>query len=167
MAYFSIRLRCYIGIIETNVNFVNIKYLLNSFMKITYVSSCLLKKSSKILITSRPKGKFLSGFWEIPGGKLFNYESFEDCVVRELHEEIGVKVDKKDLKNIDLITHRYKNNIIIMMIYLVEYWSGKIKLKEKQQLSWITNKQIKQFKFLPGSQIVFDRIYENYYKFFK
>ena len=136
-------------------------------MKITYVSSCLLKKSSKILITSRPKGKFLSGFWEIPGGKLFNYESFEDCVVRELHEEIGVTIDKKDLKNIDLITHRYKNNIIIMMIYLVEYWSVKIKLKEKQQLSWITNKQIKQFKFLPGSQIVFDRIYENYYKFFK
>jgi len=136
-------------------------------MKITYVSSCLLKKSSKILITSRPKGKFLSGFWEIPGGKLFNYESFEDCVVRELQEEIGVKVDKKDLKNIDLVTHRYKNNIIIMMIYLVEYWSGKIKLKEKQQLSWITSKQIKQFKFLPGSQIIFDRIYENYYKFFK
>jgi 8-oxo-dGTP diphosphatase len=136
-------------------------------MKITYVSSSLLKKFSKILITSRPKGKFLSGFWEIPGGKLFNYESFEDCVVRELHEEIGVKVDKKDLKNIDLVTHRYKNNIIIMMIYLVEYWSGKIKLKEKQQLSWITNKQIKQFKFLPGSQIIFDRIYENYYKFFK
>ena len=50
-------------------------------MKITYVSSCLLKKSNKVLITSRPKGKFLSGFWEIPGGKLFNNESFEDCAV--------------------------------------------------------------------------------------
>ena len=136
-------------------------------MKITYVSSCLLKKSNKLLITSRPKGKFLSGFWEIPGGKLFHYESFEDCAVRELHEEIGVIINKKDLKNIDLITHRYKNNIIIMMIYLVECWIGKIKLKEKQQLSWITNKKIKQFNFLPGSQIVFDRIYENYYKFFK
>jgi len=136
-------------------------------MKITYVSSCLLKKSNNLLITSRPKGKFLSGFWEIPGGKLFHYESFEDCAVRELHEEIGVIINKKDLKNIDLITHRYKNNIIIMMIYLVECWTGKIKLKEKQQLSWITNKKIKQFNFLPGSQIVFDRIYENYYKFFK
>jgi len=136
-------------------------------MKITYVSSCLLKKSNKLLITSRPKGKFLSGFWEIPGGKLFHYESFEDCAVRELHEEIGVIINKKDLKNIDLITHRYKNNIIIMMIYLVECWTGKIKLKEKQQLSWITNKKIKQFNFLPASQIVFDRIYENYYKFFK
>ena len=94
-------------------------------MKITYVSSCLLKKSNKVLITSRPKGKFLSGFWEIPGGKLFNKESFEECAVRELYEEIGVNIDKEDLKNIDLITHRYKNNIIIMMIYLVEYWSGR------------------------------------------
>ena len=76
-------------------------------------------------------------------------------------------IDKDDLKNIDLITHRYKNNIIIMMIYLVEEWSGKIKLKEKQELSWINRKQIKDFGFLPGSQIIFDRIYENYYKFFK
>ncbi len=81
-------------------------------MKITYVSSCLLKKSNKVLITSRPKGKFLSGFWEIPGGKLFNNESFEDCAVRELYEEIGVYINKEDLKNIDLVTHRYKNNII-------------------------------------------------------
>jgi hypothetical protein len=54
-----------------------------------------------------------------------------------------------------------------MMIYLVEDWSGKIKLKEKQELSWINRKQIKDFSFLPGSQIIFDRIYENYYKFFK
>jgi len=111
-------------------------------MKIIYVSSCLLKKSNKVLITSRPKGKFLSGFWELPGGKLFNNESFEDCAVRELYEEIGVNINK-------------------------EYWSGKIKLKEKQQLNWINSKQTKQFNFLPGSQMVFDRIYENYYKFFK
>ena len=46
-------------------------------MKITYVSSCLLKKNNKILIASRPENKFLSGFWELPGGKLFKNESFE------------------------------------------------------------------------------------------
>ena len=134
-------------------------------MKIIYVSSCLLKKSNKVLITSRPKGKFLSGFWELPGGKLLNNESFEDCAVRELYEEIGVNINKEDLKNIDLITHRYKKNIIVMMIYLVEYWSGKIKLKEKQQLNWINRKQIKQFSYIPGSQIIFDRICFNYYNF--
>ena len=61
-------------------------------MKKTFVSCCLLKKSNKILITSRPEGKFLSGYWELPGGKLLNDESFEDCAVRELYEEIGVNI---------------------------------------------------------------------------
>ena len=136
-------------------------------MKKTFVSCCLLKKSNKILITSRPEVKFLSVYWELPGGKLLAHESFEDCAVRELYEEIGVTIKKEDLDNIDLVTHRYKNNIIIMMIYLVEFWTGKIKLKEKQQLRWLNRKEIKQFKYLPGSQIVFDRIYENYYKIFK
>ena len=136
-------------------------------MKKTFVSCCLLKKSNKILITSRPEGKFLSGYWELPGGKLLNHESFEDCAVRELYEEIGIKIEKENLDNIDLVTHRYKNTAIIMMIYLVEFWTGKIKLKEKQQLRWLNRKDIKQFKYLPGSQIIFDRIYENYYKIFK
>ena len=120
-----------------------------------------------ILITSRPEGKFFSGYWELPGGKLLTHESFEDCAVRELYEEIGVTIEKENLDNIDLVTHRYKNNIIIMMIYLVEFWTEKIKLKEKQQLRWLNRKEIKQFKYLPGSQIIFDRIYENYYKIFK
>ena len=87
--------------------------------------------------------------------------------MRELYEEIGVTIEKDNLDNIDLVTHRYKNTVIIMMIYLVEFWTGKIKLKEKQQLCWLNRKDIKQFKYLPGSQIIFDRIYENYYKIFK
>jgi hypothetical protein len=54
-----------------------------------------------------------------------------------------------------------------MVIYLVEFWTGKIRLKEKQHLCWLNRKEIKQFKYLPGSQLVVDRIYENYYKIFK
>ena len=107
-------------------------------MKTTYVSSCLLKKNNKILIASRPKNKFLSGFWELPGGKLFKNESFETCAIRELYEEVGIKINIENLENIDLITHRYKNISIIMMVYLVENWQGKIKAREEQKLAWIT-----------------------------
>ena len=118
-------------------------------------------------IASRPENKFLSGFWELPGGKLFKNESFETCAIRELYEEVGIKINIENLENIDLITHRYKNNSIIMMVYLVENWQGKIKAREEQKLAWITQYQIKDFNFLPGSQIFFDRVYKNYYEFFK
>jgi 8-oxo-dGTP diphosphatase len=136
-------------------------------MNFIYISSCILLKNNKILISSRPEGKILSGFWELPGGKCFVNESFENCAVRELNEEIGANVNMKHLYNLDIITHRYKNKFIIMMVYMLSRWSGVLKPKENQQLIWVNRSEIKHFKFLPGSKILFNRIYENYYKFFK
>ena len=136
-------------------------------MNAIYISSCILFKNNKILISSRPEGKILSGFWELPGGKCFVNESFENCAVRELNEEIGANVNMKHLYNLDIITHRYKNKFIIMMVYMLSRWSGVLKPKENQQLIWVNRSEIKHFKFLPGSKILFNRIYENYYKFFK
>ena len=136
-------------------------------MNFIYISSCILLKNNKILISSRPEGKILSGFWELPGGKCFINESFENCAVRELNEEIGASVNMKHLNNLEIITHRYKNKFIIMMVFMLSRWSGVLKPKENQQLIWVNRSEIKHFKFLPGSKILFNRIYENYYKFFK
>jgi len=135
-------------------------------MNIIYVSSCLLKKKNKILITSRPKGKFLSGFYELPGGKLMKNESFIDCIKREIKEEINLKIYDNDLKNLDLISHKYKSTIIIMMVFMADKWKGKIRCNERQKIAWISPYDIRRFNFLPGSQILFDRLYNYEYKIF-
>jgi len=131
-----------------------------------YVSSCLLKKKNKILITSRPKGKFLSGFYELPGGKLKKDESFIDCIKREIREEINLKIYDSEIRNLDLITHKYKKTIIIMMVFIVNKWRGKIICNENQKIAWISPYEIRKFKFLPGSQILFDRLCNDEYKIF-
>ena len=135
-------------------------------MNIIYVSSCLLKKKNKILITSRPKGKFLSGFYEFPGGKLKKDESFIDCIKREIKEEINLQIYDSDITNLDLITHKYKRTIIIMMVFMVNKWRGKIRCNENQKIAWISPYEIRNFTFLPGSQILFDRVLYNNYKIF-
>jgi len=135
-------------------------------MNTIYVSSCLLKKKNKILITSRPKGKFLSGFYELPGGKLKKDESFIDCIKREIEEEINLKIYDSEIRNLDLITHKYKKMIIIMMVYMVNKWKGKIRCNENQKIAWISPYEIRKFRFLPGSQILFDRLYNDEYKIF-
>jgi len=135
-------------------------------MNTIYVASCLLKKKNKILITSRPKGKFLSGFYELPGGKLKKNESFIDCIKREIKEEINLKIHDNELRNLDLITHKYKNKIIIMMVFMINKWKGKIRCNEKQKIIWISPYEIRKFNFLPGSQILFDRLYNDEYKIF-
>ena len=135
-------------------------------MNTIFVSSCLLKKKNKILITSRPKGKFLSGFYELPGGKLKKDESFIDCVKREIKEEINLQIHDSEIRNLDLITHKYKKTIIIMMVFMINRWKGKIRCNENQKIAWITPYEIRKFKFLPGSQILFDRLYNDEYKIF-
>jgi len=135
-------------------------------MNTIYVSSCLLKKKNKILITSRPKGKFLSGFYELPGGKLKKDESFIDCVKREIKEEINLQIHDSEIRNLDLITHKYKKTIIIMMVFMTNKWKGKIRCNENQKIAWISSYEIRKYKFLPGSQILFDRLYNDEYKIF-
>jgi len=135
-------------------------------MNTIYVSSCLLKKKNKILITSRPKGKFLSGFYELPGGKLKKNESFINCIKREIKEEINLQIHDNEIRNLDLITHKYKKTIIIMMVFIVNKWRGKIRCNENQKIAWISPYEIRKFKFLPGSQILFDRLYNDEYKIF-
>ena len=45
------------------------------------------------LACQRPQGKHLAGLWEFPGGKVDQGESPESALARELHEELGVRVD--------------------------------------------------------------------------
>jgi len=102
----------------------------------------------------------------LPGGKLKKNESFIDCIKREIKEEINLKIHDNELRNLDLITHKYKNKIIIMMVFMIYKWKGKIRCNEKQKIIWTSPYEIRKFNFLPGSQILFDRLYNDEYKIF-
>ena len=57
-----------------------------------HVCAAVIKLNGKYLLTSRPPGKHLAGQWEFPGGKVHADETAEDCLVRELQEELGVDI---------------------------------------------------------------------------
>src|SRR5580704_2374487 len=69
------------------------------------VSAGLVFRHGLLLITQRRPQDHLGGLWEFPGGKRHPNESDEDCLKRELIEELGIEVEVKEL--IDTVTHAY------------------------------------------------------------
>ena len=54
------------------------------------VTAVILVKNNKVLAARRRPGIHLADYWEFPGGKARDWESPEDCLVRELQEEFSV-----------------------------------------------------------------------------
>ena len=56
------------------------------------VVAAILEKEDKILIAKKREGKPLAGLWEFPGGKIEEGETPEESLIRELMEEMNIKV---------------------------------------------------------------------------
>jgi 8-oxo-dGTP diphosphatase len=57
-------------------------------MTMVVVAAAVVEQNGRILVTKRPAGVHLEGCWEFPGGKCAPGETLEQCLVRELREEL-------------------------------------------------------------------------------
>ncbi|MGB1518467.1 MAG: NUDIX domain-containing protein, partial [Crocinitomicaceae bacterium] len=59
---------------------------------ITVICGIITNAEGKIFIARRKKDKSLGGKWEFPGGKIEKDETQEECLQRELNEELNMQV---------------------------------------------------------------------------
>ena len=57
------------------------------------VLAAVIERDGRFLVTRRREGTHLSGYWEFPGGKCERDETHEQCLARELLEELNVGAD--------------------------------------------------------------------------
>ncbi len=79
------------------------------------VSAGLVFREGKLLITQRHAEAHLGGLWEFPGGKRESDESFEQCLIRELREELGIEVEVGEL--IQSLTHAYPEKTVHLRFF--------------------------------------------------
>lgn len=94
----------------------------------------LVQPNGQFLLTTRPPGKAYEGHWEFPGGKLEIGETVEQALARELHEELGVKVDQVVRWREQVVD--YPHALVRLHFCKVFTWHGELTMREGQQCAW-------------------------------
>ncbi len=85
----------------------------------------LINESEQTIVLAMKKRGFGAGKWNGAGGKLEGDETFEENAIREVKEELGVKIALKDLDKATEIMFNFKDGKqILAHYYLVRHWQG-------------------------------------------
>lgn len=119
--------------------------------RIILVAACaLIDRDGRILLAQRPEGKSMAGLWEFPGGKLEDGETPEDCLVRELHEELGIETWESCLAPLAFASHGYDDFHLLMPLYACRKWNGTPQSKENQALKWVQPMRLRDYPMPPA-----------------
>jgi len=109
------------------------------------VSAGIVFRNGLLLITQRRPDAHLGGLWEFPGGKCHADESDQDCLKRELLEELGIEVEVGPL--FDAITHAYPEKIVRLKFFLCRWLQHEPRPLGCDNFVWINRNQLGNYAF--------------------
>lgn len=118
----------------------------------------LIRRDRKFLIAQRKKDDSFGSLWEFPGGKKNTDESFEQCVAREVREEIGIDIRVHD-KFME-IRRPYHERIIWLNFFLCSYVSGEPMPVDCEKVEWVDVEDLKKYEFPPANDAVIQKLKE-------
>lgn len=112
----------------------------------------LIDADGRVLITQRPEGKSMAGLWEFPGGKFEPGEMPEDCLIRELKEELDIVVKADCLAPHTFASFRYPDFHLLMPLWVCRRWNGTARGREGQALKWVRPNQLRDYPMPPADE---------------
>ena len=124
-------------------------------MKTIEVVAAIIHDNGKILATQRGYGEFKDG-WEFPGGKMQPGETAEEAIIREIEEELRVRIAPEKL----LITVEcdYPNFHLTMHCFFSTIVEGTIELVEHEAMKWLADNELDSVAWLPADLEVVEAI---------
>ncbi|TSA14473.1 MAG: Nudix family hydrolase [Betaproteobacteria bacterium] len=98
------------------------------------VAAVIERPDGSFLLAQRPPGKVYAGYWEFPGGKVEPGEPLATALARELHEELGIEVERAYPWIVR--TYAYAHARVRLNFFRVRSWRGEPHAKEAQRLAW-------------------------------
>src|SRR5579859_5229947 len=109
------------------------------------VAAALVFRQGKLLITQRYTEAHLGGLWEFPGGKREPNETFEQCLARELREELGIEVRVGEL--VESLTHAYPEKTVRLKFFRCRWLKHEPQPLGCPAFKWVTADELAAHKF--------------------
>ena len=119
------------------------------------VAAAVIEDHGSFFLTRRHVGTHLAGHWEFPGGKCEPGESLQDCLRRELMEELGATISMGE--EIFTITHDYPDRRVELHFVECTLLNSPVALLG-QEMRWVGRKDLKSLEFPPADRELIERL---------
>ncbi len=123
-----------------------------------HATAAVIQEDGAVLIGRRPEGKLLGGLWEFPGGKQESNERLEDCLKREVMEELGVEIEV-DTK-IGSFEHTYSHFEVSVHAFTCKRLSGEPQLYDHTALEWVPLEKLPEYPMGKVDRMIADLLRE-------
>ena len=120
------------------------------------VTAAIILKDNKVLIAQRAPGENLACKWEFPGGKIELGETPQDCLKREIREELDVDIEVLDFFGEGI--YAYHSGTINLMAYWCKWIAGDFTLNVHSHIAWVNRNDLDLYDFAPADIPLVDKL---------
>ena len=122
------------------------------------VGAGVIVEDGAFLITRRMDDTHQGGLWEFPGGKRHDDETIEDCVRREIREELDLDVEVGP--PLKVVRYAYSFFTVELHFFRCTIRSGDPVAIGCQDFEWVTPDQLAQYEFPPANHPIINMLRE-------
>jgi len=130
-------------------------------IKVCRVTAAVIEKDGRILIAKRRKGDLHGGRWEFPGGKIDLGETPEECLERELREELGIEAEIGE--EICRTSFSYMLVPLELIVFSARHVSGEFRALDHDEIKWVTPAELDKFDFVKADITVVKKLLKDRY----
>jgi 8-oxo-dGTP diphosphatase len=114
------------------------------------VAAALILHDGLYLLTRRKADVHLGGLWEFPGGKREPEESLEECLRRELREELGIEITEP--VPFQIIHHTYPEKTVELHFFRCLIKDGHPRPLGCDALQWVLPEELTRVPLPPADR---------------
>ena len=124
------------------------------------VSAAIVIKGKSILLGRRSPSVNLAGFWEFPGGKQDPGETIQECLERELFEELSVASKAGEIFQESIF--RYDGGTINLIGIMTELLDTNFTLSVHDKIEWVQICELLSYKLAPADIPIAEKVRNTY-----